>query len=181
MSGTALPDFEDFHCVARGGPAYASCAVLWRRKSQFAITHVPDIGTDRQIWLAIVRGGVKLFACMLYLPPGNSSTSEKVWSDEVEGIRQSILKLNRETPDNTTAHFLLIGDWNFQPSSLGGGADPKPMRQRLFDCLLNEADLTILNPALGGDQGTSIDLPCRQASVKVRAGDTHHGGGIAAA
>ena len=39
--------------VARGGPTFTSCAIIWKRELSFAVAEISVLGNDRQIWLRL--------------------------------------------------------------------------------------------------------------------------------
>ena len=85
--------------------------------------------------------------------------------------------LRQRTPRGVQPHFFLLGDFNVQPSSLGGGADSRPKRDTSLQRFLDDFNMVLANPPLHGESRSKIVLPIRDVEVSVRTGDTHHGCG----
>ena len=66
--GFQLPPKHGVHIVARGGPAYDSCAVVIRNDVLDIVAVVPDLGSNRRIWIRVMcEVGTQLYLCFFYL------------------------------------------------------------------------------------------------------------------
>ena len=53
---TSLPGDKDVCILARGGPSYASRAIVWRRSQLLnVVAAVEDVGSDRRLAVCIAR------------------------------------------------------------------------------------------------------------------------------
>ena len=76
--------------MARGGPSYASSAIVWRETGPDVIT-LPDLGTDRVLWVRIARVGLPyLYVVCFYLPVSSATDKEDLRRheelDKISGI-----------------------------------------------------------------------------------------------
>ncbi len=148
-ANTRLPRDDNFHLIAWGGPSYASCAVIWCKSSAYTFTEDASIGSDRRIWIRIDGAfDQDCWTCFLYLPPSGNQQQDAEWLRELNGLQTDIRCLHGRLPQGQTPIIFLLGDWNVQPSCLGGGPDPCRKRDETVQSLLVEFDLTS-QPAAG--------------------------------
>ena len=178
-SGISIPGASHLHLLARGGPSYHSCAVLWRVDSPFVFAEITSVGSNCRCWVSVSFQGA-LVACVGFvaMPTQGGTDLEQKWHAELEGLRADLHILRSSYRSETRApKILILGDWNVQPSCLGGGPDPRPLRDTCLSGLNSDFSLILLNPSLAGDHARQVMLPYRQSQVSIRTCDTHYGAG----
>ena len=181
---TVLPVNSNLRLLARGGPSYRSCAVLWKLNCGFEFAEIPHVGSDCRIWVS-VRGGscVVAFLCFVAMPTQGDRETEQAWQEELQGLHADLryIKASVGPPATLEPKILLLGDWNVQPMCLGGGPDVRPSRDHGISQLCEAFQLACTNPSLAGDHARPVTLPLRGTRVLIRTGDTHHGPGLSRA
>ena len=175
---TKVPQVPWMGILARGGPSYASTAVVWDRRQLPELREVAAVGSDRRLWVAHRdASGVAWHICTLYLPPQPKSGSDEAWHVELEGLREDVREISGASPGMPlTIPVVLMGDINMQPAALGGDREPARARDRRWAAFLEDWGLVHLNPQVGQGPRTEVWLPRRGRAVSLRPGDTHHGG-----
>lgn len=164
-----------FRIACRGGPAYASVAVVWRIHADFEI--LDYVGGDRRIWGVLHRGGsyVPLYVVAFYLPALSSAAGDELWSKEMDDLEADLVLLEAAaTEEGLRFEFVAMGDANFQPSELGGEDDPRSSRRSRWSCFRERWNVPLLNPNLLDGEVHDVFLPRRGSFVKVRRGSTRH-------
>ena len=176
-----VPGRPDWEVIARGGPSHSSVAVIWPRQGKHAFAEVVGVGSDCCIWVYCQIGRTAMLCIVfLYLPTPRDKAQDDKWLFAVAALEQD-LAIARSRFPNCSVHFLLVGDWNVQPACLGAGPDPRPRRDDGFQKLLTTSDLCLLNPTLGSESPQLVVRPLTGEQIKIRTGDTHHGGGASRA
>ena len=177
-SNFSLPRGSVFHIFAKGGPSYASTAVVVQKCLLDCFGLIDDAGSDRRMWIKVSSGGIVILLWLVYyFPPFPSDASpDDAWHQEASGLRADMLKLRDLFPG---VPVLWSGDTNAQPTMMQGGPDRHLSRDEVFSGLLSDFALSLLNPIVTPSMATSIWLPLRKRAVTLCAGHTHHGPGIA--
>ena len=85
------------------------------------------------------------------MPTQGGAELEQTWHAELQGLRADLIILGNHTrADTTPPKILILGDWNVQPSCLGGGPDPRPPRDASLTSLSSDFSLVLSNPSLAG-------------------------------
>ena len=174
--GASIPGSNDVAILARGGPEYASVALLWRRSAMgTAIQEVPNLGSNRRLPVCIrSNSGDLTWLVLVYLPPMQSTSREHEWNMEVEGLSRDLTELKEKSVNAEGARIVIMGDINVEPAELGGSDRAAAARRVKWSALLVEHGLAHSGPSSQGDNPTAVWLPLRQKQVYVGAGCTHH-------
>ena len=127
-----------------------------------------------------------LHLCVVSLPTGGSSNDVR-WVAEVDGLEkdletiysESCLEGRESTPPTKTRkknirNILAVGDFNFQPSSLGQGCDPSKARRRRWELLMASSELRLLNQTMATETPQMVKFPGRGQHVRLLSGSTRH-------
>ena len=156
-----------------GGPSYASVAILWNKTALPQVSSYSGIGSTRRLWVTCpTTDGVLHIACV-YLPPLPRFGGDDAWHEELEGLARDIGRIRGDLHGRQPRVFIM-GDFNLQPSSLGGGPDRSPARDRHWNKFVQGNSLITLNPAVGSGPPQAVGLPLRGKDVMVLPGHTHH-------
>ena len=178
--GFCIPNTKHIHVEARrcNISTYASVAVLWNTECGLPIECLHSHSSNRVIWASVGHGTHALEVCTFYLPPSDDSIiTENLWHDVLNNISQSIDTIQQSSASKGFPRptFILQGDANMQPASLGRGPDPMPRRDQHWQQLLVKHKLVLLNPSMHGCSEYSIQLPHNGKQVRLVSGDTHYG------
>ena len=176
MPGARLPpntqihEHKDIRVYARGGPYYASCAMLWRNTD---VSPIEDLGSNRRI-IAKVNASCCIWTILLYLPPDYGTARDDEWLHELKGLHDDMRTLATRGIHPASHAFVVMGDINHQPRGLGGSGFANRRREHAWSSFLEEWGLVLNNPAVNDDSTHRVFLPIRQRLIHIRAGDTHH-------
>ena len=92
-TGTRLPSGSGWQGVFRGGPSYASSAVVWRSKLSGLVSTLDAIGSDCRIWNAIAGsdGSVLHLGTMAF--PTMGKHHNDAWVEQLEGLASDLRQL----------------------------------------------------------------------------------------
>ena len=128
----------------RGGPSYASTAVL--RSLALAQTSAvrQDVGGDRRLWVdVLLDSGVPLHWVTLVLPPEGRARDDE-WVQELEGLTRDI-QLLKTSSQSQEPLFLCMGDFNMQPDDVGSRPEISRIRQRAWADFLTFSESCVFN------------------------------------
>ena len=95
------------------------------------------MGNDCRIWVRVAGSdGSILNVCTVALPTMGIAKDEK-WGNELHGLDSDIRSLLLDQGRTHLTKVVLMGDFNFQPASLGG-MDPSPRRRQAWQCFMLE-------------------------------------------
>ena len=171
-----LPAIYGLSCYSRGGPSYASCAIVWWSFLDNVILPIKALGSDRRLWVRVGDQSHRtLYWCVYYLPSGHGGEIDDAWCREVDVLENDIERLIDMTSDAQDVQVGLSGDANAEPSLLGGGRDFSAKRDRRWAQLMSKFNLQLANPPLTDPLHLQrIWLPLRKRFVDVACGHTHH-------
>ena len=171
-TGTTLPRGCGWLGECRGGPSYESCAVVWNPELSCVVR--TDIGNDTRIWLEVQGGHEVLLVCTLAFPTAGAH-HEEAWLSMLSGLHDDLCCIKSLQGLASLRRMILQGDFNFQPSCLGGGDDHSSRRRRAWERFVAEWGLILRNEPLDVQDVMEVVLPLRKRSVKLMRGSTRHG------
>ena len=124
-SSVVAPRGSSFFLKARGGPSFGSTACIGSGRLKEATTPQDHMGNDRRMWLAVsgTNGSLINTACLAFPPYERDGSHETELHSTLVGLENDPMLLCGDQPANLVK-TLLVGDWDLQPSVLGGGRDP---------------------------------------------------------
>ena len=145
QAGSRIPGRDDLRIYARGGPSYASCALVWSGVDLQPQSHLVS---DRRIIAKLPTLQSDMWLILVYLPPDNGATGDDEWLAELAGLTKDLAMIGNEGIHPTTHPFILMGNINRQPRSLGGAGCSNKRRQDAWVAFVNQWELHVDNPPL---------------------------------
>ena len=162
---------RQFGMQARGGPSYASTAVVWDKAAIPVASVDSEVGSARRLWMRCHTSSGALHVACVYMPPLPSQGPDVEWHAEMDGLDADIVAIR--SSHGQGSRIFVMGDFNVEPAELGGEAGGHRARPGRWTLSYQRWGLVLLNPRIQGASIT-VPLPVRRRAVVVNPAHTHH-------